>query len=104
MRQPHDSIGKFACVIDLVQVADHGDAELARGVVQITHHQPCGLRVQAGNGFVGQNHARPLRQRTRNAHALALAARQGVRAGLGLVRQVNTHQAFLRQCNVGAAE
>ncbi|MNI62930.1 hypothetical protein D3C73_1182680 [compost metagenome] len=104
MRQAYDPIGEFACVVNLMQVADDGDAQLARGVVQITHHQPCGLGVQAGNRFVGQNDAGPLRQRTRNAYALALTARQRVRAGLGLVRQVNPHQAFLRQCDVGAAE
>ena len=87
-----------------MQIADHGNAQLARGIAQILQHAARGLGVQAGHGLVGQNHLRLLRQCTGNAHALHLPAGQGFGALIGLVGQPHTLQALVGQCNVTLPE
>ena len=104
LRQADDTVAKLAGVIDLVQIADHGNAQLTRGIAQILQHAARGPGVQAGHGLVGQNHLRPLGQGAGNAHTLHLPARQCLGALAGLVGQTHALQALLGQRNIAAPE
>ena len=94
-----DAVGHFAGKAHLVRDADHGHAVLG----QIAHHQQHfahHFRVQRAGGLVEQDHRWPQRQRTRDRHALLLAARQLAGNGVRLVRQAHAfqqrHGAFAR--------
>jgi hypothetical protein len=104
LREPDDAVGELARVVDLVQVAQHRDAQVARGVVQVLQHLARGLRVEAGDRLVREDQPRLLRQRAGDAHALHLPARERVGARVRLVRQAHAGQALVRQRDVGAAE
>ena len=48
-RQTDDAVTELTRIIDLMQVAHHGNAEFATGGAQVLQHQPRGLGIQAGH-------------------------------------------------------
>jgi hypothetical protein len=61
-----------------VQVRDDHAVVLVMDAAQRVHHHLRIHRVEAGNGFIGQDDARVLHQGAGNRDALLLAARQGL--------------------------
>ena len=85
-------------VIDLMQGHHHGLAVLAVDVGEDFHDPARRLRVERGDGFVGEDHLGLLGQRTGDRHPLLLAAgerRGALRGALG--------QADALQCGHGLA-
>ena len=102
--QAQHAVAELPRVVHLVQVADHGNAQLARGIAQVLQHAARGLGVQAGHGLVGQDDLGLLGQRAGNAHALHLPARQRLGALQRLVGQAHALQALVGQADIAFAE
>ena len=66
--------------VDVVDVAEHRDVELARDLADEPHHLARDLRVEARGRLVDQQQLRVLDQRAGDADALALAAGKAVGA------------------------
>jgi hypothetical protein len=96
-----DALGKAAGQIDVVHVHDHRDAVLAAQVAHQRHDLHRGARVQRRGGLVGQQQRRLLHQRARDAHALALAARERIGAPVGEPGQADLVEQFERAIDVG---
>ena len=73
--QPDDAFAEFHRIVDLMQVADHRDVLVLADALEIAEHDARGLRIEARDRLVGQDHGRLLRQRAGDAGALLLAAR-----------------------------
>ena len=57
-----------------MQVAHHGDAEIAIDALKGVHHQLGVVRIKRGDRLIGKNDVRLLDQRASNRNALLLAA------------------------------
>ena len=72
--QPYDPLGELDRVIDLMQVADHGDVLVLADALEIAEHDPRGFRIEARDRLIRQDHDRLLRERAGDAGALLFAA------------------------------
>ena len=77
--QQYQPIAVSAGQLDVVQRNNHGSAARSLHAQGCQHRQPV-AQVETGQRFVEHQHARLLRQRTRQQHPLPLAARQAVEA------------------------
>src|SRR5579884_1118912 len=100
LAEADDAVGVLAGVVQLVQVDHRGDAVVVVDLAQIAQHHARGLRVEAGDGLVGQHDARPLGQRSGNSHTLLLATRERVGAHVGLVLDAHAPQAVQSHVHV----
>lgn len=81
---PDDAFTKFAGVLHLVQIAQHGDAVLPTRLAQVVQYGARCFWVEAGHRLVGQDHFGLLSQCSGYAYTLLLAARKLVGAAVGL--------------------
>ncbi len=94
--QPDDAIGELKGDLNLMQVHEACHAQLVGRPPQVLHHGARRLRVEAGNGLVGQHEQRVLHERAGDSHALHLAARQLVGAGVREVGKAHLIENFER--------
>ena len=87
--QRHDTIGEFHGEVNLVQVSQARHAQLVGRPTQVLHHRARRLRVEAGDGLVGQHEQRVLHERPGDAYALLLSAGQLVGARVREVGQTH---------------
>ena len=91
-READQPVAVFPRQIEAVQVADHGDAEVAVDVLQRVHHHLGVARIERGDRLVGQDDLGLLHQCAGDGDALLLAARQRVGALAGQARHVEALQ------------
>ena len=77
-----DAIGHLDGRADVVRDEDHGHARLALQFAQQQEDLDLHGGIERRRGLVGQQQARPARQRQRDHRALAHAARELVRIGV----------------------
>ena len=102
IRKPDNAIGKVPRVFELMQRDDGGDAVLLADRAQKSQHCLGGGGIEAGDGFVGKDHCRLLRERTCDADALLLAAGELIDACQSLAAEPNAIEAIKRKLNIRA--
>ena len=91
-RHADQPVAVFARQVEAVQVADHGDAEVAVDVEQRVHHHLGVARIERGDRLVGQDDLGLLDQRAGDGDPLLLAARERVGALAGQAGHVEALQ------------
>ena len=98
--QAHDALRVDTGKVEEVEVDDGGDAELAVDALKVAHDDVGRGRVERGHGLVGQDDAGLLGERTSDADALLLAARQVRGTHVGLLDDVDALQGLHRDLDV----
>ena len=102
--QPDHAVGIALHEIEIMQAANDGAPVVAVEFFEIAHNRVRQHRVEAGNGFVGEDQLRVLHQRPRDADALLLPAAQFVGADARLALDADALQRIHRPLLVGFGE
>ena len=105
MPEPDDPVGPADREVDLVQAAHDGESFVGGDLADEGHHLLARLRVEGGDGLVGQEDRRLLHEGPGDGHALLLATGQGVAALVGAVEEADTVEVLQRGqlCSAGVA-